>query len=33
MYAGESFFETTRPSLRAILEKRKEVMNEQRQTN
>jgi len=24
MYAGESFFETTRPSLRAILEKRRE---------
>ena len=33
MYAGESFFETTRPSLRAILEKRSEVMNEQRETN
>tara|TARA_R110002020_G_scaffold208050_1_gene413697 strand:- start:35 stop:4828 length:4794 start_codon:yes stop_codon:yes gene_type:complete len=33
MYAGESFFETTRPSLRAILEKRNEAINEQRQTN
>ena len=32
-YTGESFFETTRPSLRAILEKRNEVINEQRQTN
>ena len=32
-YTGESFFETTQPSLRAILEKRNEVMNEQRQTN
>lgn len=32
-YLGESFFETTRPSLRAILEKRNEVINEQRETN
>jgi|TARA_R110002074_G_scaffold113305_1_gene242364 hypothetical protein len=33
MYAGESFFETTRPSLRAILEKRNEVIDEQRKTD
>jgi hypothetical protein len=33
MYAGESFFETTRPSLRAILEKRNEVLDEQRKTD
>ena len=32
-YLGESFFETTRPSLISILEKRNEVINEQRETN
>jgi len=32
-YAGESFFETTQPSLRARLEKRSEVLNEQREAN
>ena len=32
-YLGESFFETTEPSLLATLEKRSEVIDEQRKTN
>jgi hypothetical protein len=32
-YTGETYFNTAKPSLLAILEKRSEVTDEQRETN